>query len=72
MNDRHLIELIDVSKDYAGDVALEHVTLYVKTSDVMGAQCLISDRNDVLFASDGAFSIHLDAMHGVTYFAKLS
>ena len=33
MNDRHLIELIDVSKDYAGDVALEHVTLYVKDGE---------------------------------------
>ena len=33
MNDRHLIELIDVSKDYAGDVALEHVTQYVKDGE---------------------------------------
>lgn len=30
MTDRHLIELIDVSKEYAGDVALEHVNLYIK------------------------------------------
>ena len=49
-----------------------NVTLYVKTSDVMDAQCLVSDRNDVLFASEGAFIVHLDAMRGVTYFAKLS
>ena len=33
MNDKHLIELIDVSKDYAGDVALEHVNLYVKDGE---------------------------------------
>ena len=33
MNDRHLIELSDVSKDSAGDVALEHVTLYVKDGE---------------------------------------
>ena len=48
------------------------VTLYVKTSDVMGAQCLVSDRGDVLFASEDAFSIHLEAMRGATYFAQLS
>ena len=35
MKDRHLIELIDVSKDYAGDVALEHVTLYVKDGEFL-------------------------------------
>ena len=35
MNDKHLIELIDVSKDYAGDVALEHVTLYIKDGEFL-------------------------------------
>ena len=35
MNDKHLIELIDVSKDYAGDVALEHVNLYIKDGEFL-------------------------------------
>ena len=35
MNDKHLIDLIDVSKDYAGDVALEHVNLYIKDGEFL-------------------------------------
>ena len=35
MTDRHLIELIDVSKEYAGDVALEHVNLYIKDGEFL-------------------------------------
>jgi len=35
MNDRHLIELIDVSKAYGGDVALSHVNLYVKDGEFL-------------------------------------
>ena len=31
----HLIELIDISKDYAGDVALEHVNLYIKDGEFL-------------------------------------
>ncbi|MDO4543313.1 MAG: polyamine ABC transporter ATP-binding protein [Clostridia bacterium] len=33
MKDEHLIELIDVSKDYNGDVALEHINLYIKDGE---------------------------------------
>ncbi|MDO4492655.1 MAG: ABC transporter ATP-binding protein [Clostridia bacterium] len=35
MKDEHLIELIDVSKDYQGDVALEHVNLYIKDGEFL-------------------------------------
>ena len=35
MKDKHLIELIDVSKAYGGDVALSHVDLYVKDGEFL-------------------------------------
>ncbi len=35
MTDLHLFELIDVSKEYAGDVALEHVNLYIKDGEFL-------------------------------------
>lgn len=35
MNDKHLIELVDVSKDYSGDVALSHVNLYIKDGEFL-------------------------------------
>ena len=33
MESKHLIELIDISKDYNGDVALEHVNLYINDGE---------------------------------------
>ncbi|MDD3401652.1 MAG: ABC transporter ATP-binding protein [Eubacteriales bacterium] len=33
MKDNHLIELRDISKDYNGDVALEHINLYIKDGE---------------------------------------
>ncbi len=35
MNDKHLIEMLDVSKDYSGDVALSHVNLYIKDGEFL-------------------------------------
>ena len=35
MKDKHLIELIDVSKAYGGDVALSHVDLYIKDGEFL-------------------------------------
>lgn len=35
MNDKHLIELINVSKAYGGDVALENVDLYIKDGEFL-------------------------------------
>ena len=35
MTDRHLIELIDVSKDYEGDTALSHINLYIKDGEFL-------------------------------------
>lgn len=35
MKDEHLIELIDVSKAYGGDVALSHVDLYIKDGEFL-------------------------------------
>jgi len=35
MNEKHLIELIDVSKAYGGDVALSHVDLYIKDGEFL-------------------------------------
>ena len=35
MEQKHLIELIDISKDYAGDVALEHVNLYINDGEFL-------------------------------------
>ncbi|MBQ1632465.1 MAG: ABC transporter ATP-binding protein, partial [Clostridia bacterium] len=32
---KHLIELIDISKDYNGDVALEHVNLYINDGEFL-------------------------------------
>lgn len=32
---KHLIELIDVSKDYGGDVALEHINLYINDGEFL-------------------------------------
>ena len=35
MTDKHLIELIDVSKDYDGDTALSHINLYIKDGEFL-------------------------------------
>ena len=35
MENNHLIDLIDVSKDYNGDVALDHVNLYIKDGEFL-------------------------------------
>ncbi len=35
MGDKHLIELVDVSKDYEGDAALQHVNLYIKDGEFL-------------------------------------
>lgn len=35
MKDKHIIELIDVSKAYGGDVALSHVDLYIKDGEFL-------------------------------------
>ncbi|HWP21416.1 MAG TPA: polyamine ABC transporter ATP-binding protein [Candidatus Cryosericum sp.] len=35
MKDQHLIELIDVSKAYGGDVALSHIDLYIKDGEFL-------------------------------------
>ena len=35
MESKHLIELVDVSKDYNGDVALEHVNLYINDGEFL-------------------------------------
>ncbi len=35
MGDKHLIELFDVSKDYEGDAALQHINLYVKDGEFL-------------------------------------
>ena len=35
MNDKHLIELRNVSKSYDGDVALEHIDLYIKDGEFL-------------------------------------
>ena len=32
---KHLIEVIDISKDYAGDVALDHVNLYINDGEFL-------------------------------------
>ena len=35
MESKHLIELIDISKDYGGDVALDHVNLYINDGEFL-------------------------------------
>ena len=35
MESRHLIELVDISKDYNGDVALDHVNLYINDGEFL-------------------------------------
>ena len=35
MEQKHLIELIDISKDYGGDVALDHVNLYINDGEFL-------------------------------------
>ena len=35
MENKHLIELVDVSKDYEGDAALQHVNLYIKDGEFL-------------------------------------
>ena len=42
--------------------------IYLTTQDLMGATKIISDRDEMHEARDGAFSIKLAGMHGVTYF----
>ncbi len=34
-NKEHLIELVDVTKDYGGDVALEHINLYINDGEFL-------------------------------------
>ena len=35
MESKHLIELVDISKDYNGDVALDHVNLYINDGEFL-------------------------------------
>ena len=44
--------------------------IYLTTEDLMGAQEIISDRDEVHTARAGAFCITLAGMHGVTYFTQ--
>ena len=46
------------------------VNIYLTCEDLMGAQEIISDRDEVHRARAGAFSISVPGMHGVTYFAQ--
>ena len=46
------------------------VTVYLTCEDLMGAQEIISDRDEVHVARAGAFSIQVQGMQGVTYFAQ--
>ena len=45
--------------------------IYLTAQDVMHAQEIESDRGETLHARAGAFTVRLQGMHGVTYFAKL-
>ena len=44
--------------------------IYLTTQDLMGADKIISDRDETHTARAGAFSVKLAGMHGVTYFAN--
>ena len=44
--------------------------IYLPVEEMMGVQEILSDRDEVNQARDGAFSISLAGMHGVTYFAQ--
>ena len=46
--------------------------IYLTTEDLMGAQEIISDRDEVHHARAGAFCVTVAGMHGVTYFAQQS
>ena len=46
------------------------VKVYLTCEELMGAQKLVSDRDEVCQARAGAFSITVPGMHGVTYFAQ--
>ena len=45
--------------------------VYFTAEDVMNAQEIESDRGEALHARAGAFTVRVQGMHGVTYFAKL-
>ncbi|MBR5302884.1 MAG: glycoside hydrolase family 13 protein [Clostridia bacterium] len=44
--------------------------IYLTTQDLMGATQIISDRDEMHEAREGAFCVRLAGMHGVTYFAQ--
>ena len=46
--------------------------VYLTTEDLMGAQEIISDRDEVHHARAGAFCVTVAGMHGVTYFVQSS
>ena len=45
--------------------------VYLTAEDVMNAQEIESDRGETLYARAGAFTVRVQGMHCVTYFAKL-
>ena len=45
--------------------------IYLIAEDVMNAQEIESDRGEKLYARAGAFTVRVQGMHGVTYFAEL-
>ena len=47
------------------------VEVYLTAEDVLNAQEIESDRGEKLYARAGAFTVRVQGMHGVTYFAKL-
>ena len=47
------------------------VEIYLTAEDVMNAKEITSDRGETLHARAGAFTVRLQGMHGVTYFAEL-
>jgi len=46
------------------------VTVYLTCEDLMGAQEIVSDRDEAHVARAGAFTVQVPGMHGVTYFAQ--
>ena len=46
------------------------VTVYLTCQELMGAKEILSDRDERHTARDGAFSVSVPGMHGVTYFAQ--
>ena len=44
--------------------------VYLTAQELMGAQEIVSDRDEVHQARAGAFSVTIAGMHGVTYFVQ--